>query len=75
MLGINSLIIIAPLISASSYIPNNKFAETISYNSFSVEQAQLKDTMNYNTISTEELVRETNEQLLLDILKEEQTRQ
>lgn len=68
MLGINSLIIIVPIISASSHIPNNKFAQTIEYSSYSIEQPKFKNTIEYNTITTEEMVRDTNEKLLQDII-------
>ena len=75
MFNINSLIIIVSLFSAPQHIITNKFAEAISYDSFSIKEPNFKDTMNYNTISSEEFVKKNNEKLLLDIIKQEQMRQ
>lgn len=75
MLGINSLVIIFPIISAQPYNPPieaNKFAETISYDTFSINEPGYKNTMNYNMIYQDQLVRERNEQLLLEIIKQRQ---
>lgn len=69
MIVFNELIIMLPLISAPQYIETNKFAEAIPYSSFTVEQPKLKSTMEYNTMTTEELVRENNEKILQQIYK------
>lgn len=68
MIHINNVIIMIPLFSASPEIPQNKFVQTIDYNSYSVKQPNFKNTMEYNTITTEEMVRDTNEKLLQDII-------
>lgn len=69
MVHINELIIMLPLISAPSYIPENKFAEAIPYSVYSVEQPKLKNTMDHNTMSMEELIRENNDKILQQIYK------
>lgn len=69
MIHINSLIIILPLLPAPQYIPENKFAEAIPYSSFYIEQPKLKNTMEFNTMTMEELIKENNEQILQQIYK------
>lgn len=68
MIHINTIVIIAPLCFVSPEIPINKFAQTIDYKRYSIKQPNFKNTIEYNTITTEEMVRETNEKLLQDMI-------
>lgn len=62
-------IIMLPSFSASNYNIQNKFAQAIPYSSFTVEQPKLKNTMEYNTMTMEELVKENNEKIIQQIYK------
>ena len=64
MININSIVIILPLITATENMPTNKFSQTIPYSSFSVEKPKLKNTMDFNTIRSEEFIRDNNEKIL-----------
>lgn len=58
-----------PLISAPPYIPENKFAEAIKYSSYSIEKPKLKSPFLFDTITTEDIVRENNNKILEQIYK------
>jgi len=58
-----------PLISAPYHIPENKFAQAIDYSEFTVEKPKLKSSMDFNTITTEELIKENNIKILDRIYK------
>lgn len=58
-----------PLISAPNYIDSNIFLETKNYSSFTIEQPRLKNTIEFNTITSEEFIRENNEKILQEIYK------
>lgn len=64
-----ALVLSLPLIVFPQYQQTNKFAEAIPYSSFVVQQPPLKDTMHYNTMTTEELVRENNIKILDELYK------
>lgn len=69
MIVFNELIIMLPLLSAPHYIPENKFAQAIPYSSYSIEQPKLKSPFLFDTMTTEDLVRENNEKILQQIYK------
>lgn len=54
-------------------LKENKYAEVIPYEDlYPIQKKPNKNTLEYNTMTTEELIREQNEKILIEILKKEQ---
>lgn len=49
---------------------NSKFAECIPYDTLYEKEPQNKDTMNFNVMTTEEMVKKQNEALIKKIFQE-----
>jgi len=67
------LILIAPILCSDTEIETtqSKYAKHIPYNElYLIEEVPNKDTMNYNTMSMEELVKKQNEEIMIKIMKE-----
>lgn len=69
------MIVSAPLVLGLSlivfpqYQETNKFSESISYSDLVKDEPRLKDTMHYDTMTNEELVRENNNKIIQQIYK------
>lgn len=71
MIELSPLILILTPVAFPDYIVRNEYAESIPYESLYVESKPNKSTLNYNTITTEELVREQNEKILEELFRKE----
>lgn len=68
MIDIKNVIVITTLLFETQEISQNKFAPAINYNIYNIEKSKFKNTMEYNTTTTQEMIHDTNVKLLQDIL-------
>lgn len=70
MIVLNKFIIIFPLLSPTVTIePTRVNTESMPYSSYTIEQPKFKNSLEYNTMTNEDLIRENNEKIIQQIYK------